>query len=277
MFKLQKNKNIATNCGIVVVKGTNCCIMSIEKKVYNEYNYNVAVCMQKRGDRVNEQTKSTPVKQTLWGKFFQMLITWTVYFLFRPKIIYEDKSLKKALKNRPCVFVANHTHHFDGAYGGAVLWRYKPYVLVKKSWYEKPRTGKMISWCRCIPINLDEADGEWFKTAEAIVENGGSLLIFPEGGIAREGHIQEFKAGAALISAKHAVPIVPCAIYGTYSPVFGMRQKILVGKPIDSNCPPDMRHSRYARELISKAEARVRAMYRELSDKYGDCGTYKEF
>ena len=44
-------------------------------------------------------------RQTLWGRFFQVLITWTVYFLFRPKVIFTDKSLKKRLKCMPCVFV----------------------------------------------------------------------------------------------------------------------------------------------------------------------------
>ena len=220
-------------------------------------------------------TDKTPIKQSLWGKFFQILITWTVYFLFRPKILYADKSLKKTLKNRPCVFVANHTHHFDGAFGGAVLWRYKPWVLVKKQWYEKPRTGKMISWCRCIPINLDEADGSWYESAERIVDNGGSLLIFPEGGLSRDGKMGEFKAGAALISAKRSIPVVPCAIYGTYSPVFGMRQKILIGQPIESDCPPDMRHSKYARQLIADSQKVVEALYAQMVEKYGDCGTYK--
>ncbi len=213
-------------------------------------------------------------KQNIWGKFFQMLITWTVYFLFRPKVLYTDKSLKKRLRKLPCVFVANHTHHFDGAFGGAVLWRSKPWVLVKKSWWDKPRTGKMISWCRCIPINLEEADGAWFETAEHIVLSGGSLLIFPEGGLSRDGKLGEFKPGAGLISAKTGVPVVPCAIYGTYSPVFGMRQKILVGEPIISMCPEDMRHSKYARQLMSKARRAVEELYFILVDRFGDCGTY---
>ncbi len=216
-----------------------------------------------------------PIKQTLWGKFFQMLITWTVYFLFRPKIIYADKSLKKRLKNMPCVFVANHTHHFDGAFCGAVLWRYKPWVLVKKSWYEKKGTGSAIRWCRTIPIDLDGMDAQWYELASGIVENGGSLMIFPEGGLAREGEIQDFKAGAALISAKKGIPIVPCAIYGKYSAVFGMRQKILIGEPILSVCPSDMRYSKYAAVLSAKSKEAVTALYGELVNKYGDCGTYK--
>lgn len=213
-------------------------------------------------------------KQSLWGRIFQVLITWTVYFLFRPKVIYVDKSLKKSLKGKPLVFVANHTHHFDGAFTGAVLGRYKPYVLVKKSWYEKKAVGTMISWCRSIPISLDEADGAWFTAAEQVIAAGKSLIIFPEGGIAREGVLQEFKAGAGLISAKTGAAVVPCAIYGTYSSVFGMRQKILIGQPIESSCPEDMRRSKYARQLMAQAQSEVRRLYGELVKRFGDCGTY---
>ena len=219
-------------------------------------------------------SKKNPLKQSLWGRFYQMLITWTVYFLFRPKIIYEDKALKKSLKGRPAVFVFNHTHHFDGAFVGAVLHSYKPWVLTKSTWYEKKVVGTMISWCRCIPINLDEADGAWYNMAEEILSRGGSMAIFPEGGIAREGHMNTFRPGAALLSAKMGVPVVPCAIYGTYSPVFGMRQKLLVGRPIESNCPVDMRHSKYSRVLMTAAEEDVKRLYSQLEQTYGDCGTY---
>lgn len=105
-----------------------------------------------------QNDKKSPLNQSLWGKIYQVIITWIVYFLFRPKVEWVDKSVKKQLKGKPAVFVFNHTHHFDGAYTGAVLGRYKPYVLVKKSWFEKKGVGTMIGWCRCFPIDLDGAD-----------------------------------------------------------------------------------------------------------------------
>ncbi len=219
-------------------------------------------------------SRENPTKQSVWGRFFQTLITWTVYFLFRPRVVYKDKSLKKSLKGKPAVFVLNHTHHFDGAYAGAVLGRFKPYVLVKKQWYEKKTVGKMISWCRCIPISLDEMDAEWFGRAEKLLSEGRSIIIFPEGGLAREGHMEPFKAGAGLLSAKTGAPVVPCAIHGGYHMVFGRRQTILVGEPIESNCPADMRHSKYARGLMAQAQTDVGALYDELTAQYGDCGTY---
>lgn len=215
-------------------------------------------------------------KQTLLGKIFQLLVTWTVYILFRPKVIYADKTLKKRLRGKPAVFVANHTHHFDGAFGPAVMWRHKPYVLVKKSWLEKKGTGKRIALCRSIPIDLEAADGAWYEAAQYYISKGFSLFIFPEGILARNKKINEFNPGAALISAKMGVPIVPCAIYGDYSPVFGKRQKMLVGEPIEGVCPEKVRPSKFARELIAKAESAVRELYSRLREKYGKCDQYDD-
>ena len=63
-----------------------------------------------------EQDRKSPLKQSLWGKFYQMLITWIVYFLFRPKVEWVDRSVKKQLKGKPAVFVFNHTHQIGRAH-----------------------------------------------------------------------------------------------------------------------------------------------------------------
>lgn len=216
------------------------------------------------------------LKQSLWGKIFQKLITAVAYVLFRPKIVWEDKSYKKALKKQPSVFVANHTSHFDGAFAGAILGRYKPYVLVQKSWFDKKGIGTAIRWCRCMPIDLNSADADWYISAESLIKGGGSMVIFPEGAIARSGKMQQFKPGAALLSASTGAVIVPLAIYGEYAKVFGKRQKVLIGKPIASSCPEDMRHSKYARMLAGQAEAEVRRLYGELEQKYGKLPVYAD-
>ncbi len=221
-------------------------------------------------------SENKPLKQSLWGIFFQGVIKCTAYFLFRPKVMWEDRSAKKALTGTPAVFVANHTSHFDGAFTGAVLGRYKPYILVVKRWFEKKGVGTMIKWCRCMPIDLSGADADWYINAENYIKSGGSMIIFPEGGIAREGKMQQFKPGAALLSASTGAVIVPCAIYGEYDMVFGRRQKILIGSPIESRCPEDMRHSKYARQLAQQAEAEVKRLYGKLENQYGKLPVYAE-
>ena len=251
--------------------------MSIEIKRKSRYNYiQVLLNGSTRRERIMQNDKKSPLNQSLWGKIYQVIITWIVYFLFRPKVEWVDKSVKKQLKGKPAVFVFNHTHHFDGAYTGAVLGRYKPYVLVKKSWFEKKGVGTMIGWCRCFPIDLDGADASWYTTAEEIIRRSGSLIIFPEGGIAREGKIEKFKPGAALVCASTGACVVPAAIYGGYHMVFGKRQRLLVGTPSESKCPDNMRHSQYAKQLMKQAEDETKRLYGILEQKYGKTDTYSE-
>lgn len=215
-------------------------------------------------------------RQPLQNRIFQALVTAAAYILFRPKVIWEDKADRKRLESTPAVFVANHTSHFDGVFVGAVFRRYKPYVLVQKSWYEKKGVGGAIQRCRCIPIDINGADAEWYIKAETLVKNGGSMAIFPEGAIARSGKMQQFKPGAALLSASTGAVIVPCAIYGGYAKVFGKRQRVLIGKPIECHCPDDMRHSKYAKQLAAQAEAEVRRLYGTLEQRYGKLPVYKD-
>ena len=53
---------------------------------------------------------------------------------------------------------------------------------------------------------------------------------------------------------------MPCAIYGEYHKFFGKRQEFIIGKPIEMNCPTDMRLSKYAREQTETVQQTVRDM-----------------
>ncbi len=100
-------------------------------------------------------------------------------------------------------------------------------MLVKKSWYDKSGTGSFIRIRRSIPVDFDTMDTNWYAQSEGVVENGYSMLIFPEGGIGREGKMLPFKPGAALLAAKKGLDIIPIASLGEYKILFGKRQKIL--------------------------------------------------
>ncbi len=214
------------------------------------------------------------IKKSFWNRVFQGFMTSVTYVVLRPKIFWEDKSLKKCCKTQQFVFVCNHTHHFDGVFAGAVLHRFKPYMVVMTKWYNKKRIGTLISWTRSIPIDLNSMDSSWYSNCEKAIKSKCSVLIFPEGAVAREGKMLEFKTGAGMLSSKLGVSVVPVAIYGKYDMLFGKRQKICIGKPIESKCPESVRHSKYAKSLMQEAEKEVKRMYNSMQEKYGDLGTY---
>lgn len=213
-------------------------------------------------------------KQTAGKRIFQFLMNTAVHIVLRPKIIYTDKSMKKRSKGENYIFVCNHTNHMDGVCVAAAMGKYKPYALVSRKWYDKKFYGSMIRLTRSIPINLDELDASWYHIGEEILRSGESMLIFPEGAIAREGRMLGFKPGAGLLSAKTGVSVVPVASYGVYKKFFGKRQKIIIGTPIKSECPPDVRFSKYSKKLMEESEAEVRKLYGSLEKKYGRTPVY---
>lgn len=124
------------------------------------------------------------------------------------------------------------------------------------------------------PIDLTEIDANWYRISEKCMLSGGTILIFPEGDIAREGKMLSFQPGAGLLSAKTGAAIVPVASYGDYHLLFGKRQILRIGVPIESDCPSNVRHSVYAKQLIHQAEVKVKQLYGTLEQEHGRIGTY---
>lgn len=186
-----------------------------------------------------------------------------MYVTYRPKVVYKNKALKRQLKNKPCIFVANHTCHTDGLFACAVLNRYKPYSLVAKDWYDKRFMGFFLKHARTVPIDRYNPDADWYILGQKVLENGSPMLIFPEGKTSHGGPMNEFKPGAALLAAKMSAPIIPCAIYGGYHKLFGKRQTMVIGEPVDMSCPDNIRPSRFAKERTVIIQSKVRQLLDE--------------
>ncbi|MFA9399330.1 MAG: lysophospholipid acyltransferase family protein [Clostridiaceae bacterium] len=126
----------------------------------------------------------------------------------------------KGLENIPdgsCVFVANHQAIFDGF----LILKYidKPYVLVAKK--EIQKLPIINSWMKEIStIFIDRANvRESLKSINkgvSYINEGYSVVIFPEGTRSLGGAMNEFKKGSMKLALKSNVPIVPIVIDGTY-------------------------------------------------------------
>lgn len=63
------------------------------------------------------------------------------------------------------------------------------------------------------PVRRNKGDVSSVKTAQSILQDGGIVGIFPQGGCFPEGSITRIKAGAAMIAVKTQTPILPVAIF----------------------------------------------------------------
>ena len=120
-------------------------------------------------------------------------------------------------KDTPCVFVANHRSYFDIPLLLASLDQ--PYGILAKEELEKiPLLNRWMKLLGCVFVQRDDvrASVRALNAATAIVEEGKSFIIFPEGTRYKgeEGGAGEFKSGAFRIAIKTGAPVVPVAISG---------------------------------------------------------------
>jgi 1-acyl-sn-glycerol-3-phosphate acyltransferase len=122
----------------------------------------------------------------------------------------------------PVVFVANHHSHLDtSVLLGAIpsRFRHRTVVAAAADYFFANRVGGAAAALvlNAIPIERTKVNRRSAELASELLEDGWSILIFPEGGRSPDGWGQEFRGGAAYLSVKCGVPIVPIHLAGTDS------------------------------------------------------------
>ena len=120
----------------------------------------------------------------------------------------------------PVIFAANHASHIDTPLLLTTLpleFRHRT-VVAAASDYFFDRTWKSVLWSfalAAIPIERSKVNRKSADTAAELVEDGWSLVIFPEGGRSPDGWTQPFRGGAAYLARRTGRPVVPVYLHGT--------------------------------------------------------------
>ncbi len=116
----------------------------------------------------------------------------------------------------PVIYMSNHQGNFDILSLFVAIPRRFAWIA-KEELFAIPLFGHSMSRAGYIP--LDRSDGrramKSIETAAAMIRNGKSVVIFPEGTRTRDGNLLPFKRGGFLLAAKAGVPIVPLTINGS--------------------------------------------------------------
>ena len=120
----------------------------------------------------------------------------------------------------PAVFAANHHSHIDTPLLLSVIpepWRHHMAIGAAADYFFGNRiTGTLSALViGAIPIERNKISRKSADDAAKLIEDGWSFLMFPEGGRSPDGWGQPFRAGAAYLSLRCEVPVVPIYIGGT--------------------------------------------------------------
>ena len=120
----------------------------------------------------------------------------------------------------PVIFAANHHSHLDTPLLLTSIpepWRHKIIVGAAADYFFGTRVTGAISALAigAIPIERTKVGRKSADLAADLIQDGWSLLIYPEGGRSPDGWGQPFRGGAAYLAARTGVPVVPVHVAGT--------------------------------------------------------------
>ena len=115
------------------------------------------------------------------------------------------------------VLVANHQSLMDIIVIGSYLRRDHRW-LAKSSLFHVPLMGWHLRLAGHVPVHRGtkrERNRDVQGRVQAVVEEGASLLFFPEGTRSRDGQLQPFKRGAFVAAVATGLPVLPIVVRGT--------------------------------------------------------------
>jgi 1-acyl-sn-glycerol-3-phosphate acyltransferase len=115
----------------------------------------------------------------------------------------------------PVILAPNHFSNMDHFYAG-VYNRRKIQFMAKSQLFGH---SKVITYILrnggAFPVRRGHHDEKAFETAYSILDNGGTVLIYAEGGRSRTGRLGEPKPGLGRMALESGVPVIPIAIHGS--------------------------------------------------------------
>lgn len=198
-------------------------------------------------------------------------IRWMIRGVASPTVSGVDRLADlQNLDDAPAViFAPNHHSHLDTALMATAVpepWRSKLVVAAAADYFFDKRWKATLAALslNAIPIDREVTGRKSSDTIKGLVDDGWSLVIYPEGGRSPDGWGQDFKGGAAYLSSRTGAPVVPVFIDGTGA-IFGKgakrlrpgTTKVVFGRPLVAR--PDENTRRFS--------ARIEAAVTELGDE----------
>jgi 1-acyl-sn-glycerol-3-phosphate acyltransferase len=121
----------------------------------------------------------------------------------------------------PVVFFSNHSSHLDATLILTTLpdaWQAKTAVGAARDyffdvWWRQAFTALVYG---AFPIDRSRGGRGAVDKARELIDDGWSLVVFPEGTRSQDGHVQRFRHGTSRLCLEHGIAAVPIAILGAH-------------------------------------------------------------
>jgi 1-acyl-sn-glycerol-3-phosphate acyltransferase len=196
----------------------------------------------------------------------RVILTLPTILLYRTRAI----GVENVPRTGPVILAPNHFSQWDHFFAAVYLPR-KVQFMAKSQLFTNPAIKFIFHHGGAFPVRRGYNDEEAFKTAHMILDRGGTMLMYAEGGRSRTGDLGEPRRGVGKIALETGAPVIPVAIHGS-AHVRGWRRlrfpkvTIQYGEPM--TFPEKADPSRDEQQQASnQVFDHVRSMYVDLEEK----------
>ena len=197
----------------------------------------------------------------------RMLVTPVALFLYRTRGI----SVANVPVDGPVILAPNHFSNMDHFFAGLYIRRRIRFMAKSQMFGSNALLDYIYRVGGVFPVMRGHHDEDTFITAHSILDRGGCVLMYAEGGRSRTGGLGEPKPGVGRLALESGFPVVPVAIHGSR----GVRRwrrlsfpKVTVqyGEPLAFDV---VEHSTREQQHEAATEVfdRVKAMYTALDER----------
>ncbi len=170
--------------------------------------------------------------------------------------------------DRGCLVVCNHLADSDGMYVGAALPglpRVVNHLVTARHHDVSPVVGNVLLRVGLEPVRTDGTEMGALRHSRRVMQDGGIVVIYPEGVPGYSARVQPFADGAGWLALTPGIAVVPAAIWGSHRvmrsglPIGRGPVRVAFGAPVPVD---DLTGTRAAR--VHAASRRVRERMQAL-------------
>ena len=189
---------------------------------------------------------------------------WSWLILKTTGVHVEVDGLERLDRSRSYVFASNHQSIYDIP----ILFASLPFqlrILAKESLGRIPFMGWHLQRTGHVLVDRSNPGAGVVRKMKRLVDEGHSLIVFPEGTRSTDGSVGRFKGGSFIIALQSGLPVVPISVIGSRHVMFRGevmvrpgRVRVIVHEPIETRSVPREAVREFAssvREVVASAAA----------------------
>ncbi|MHB8438457.1 MAG: lysophospholipid acyltransferase family protein [Acidimicrobiales bacterium] len=170
----------------------------------------------------------------------------------------------------PVIIAPVHRSNIDFLIASAVTRR-KVFFMTKDTLWRSPRFGRFLESVGAFPVHREGADRLAIDRAQAVLDNGDALILFPEGQRREGAFVTELHEGAAFLAMRTGATVVPVGIGGSAEAmpkgsklVHPVKVCMVVGEPLTP--PARSARGRVPRSQVHDFTEQLRTVLQSLYD-----------